>query len=180
MQYEFRGKTLQEVVRASLTEGRYGFHSKSFIDNTHMTCDQIESHIQRFQMEIEQSLDMIESLLQEIDDRTRALGNQARNAIIRLTFDVVLIASGVGNMVAAIRLFRAKSVMRGVTKLAVGAVDLSHNLDTGLSRFGALKEWIDIRSVQGNVDRHMDRVIRHSRSIDKLWKRYNAMACDRQ
>ena len=179
MQYEFRGKTLQEAVGKSLGRDNL-FSGKSFISNTHMTCDQIGSHIQRLQSEIEQSLDVVESLVQEVEDRTRALGNQARRAAIGLAVDVALIASGVGNMVTAIRAFRAISAARGAGKIAFGAIDLSRNLDTGLSRFDALKEWIDIRSVQGNVDRHMDRVVRHARAIDQLWERYETMACDRR
>jgi hypothetical protein len=145
-----------------------------------MTCDEIGSHIQRLQSEIEQSLDATQTLVEDIERRTRALGTQARDAAIGLAVDVVLIATGAGTLVAMIRGARAAFSAGAGALMLTEAVALARDIDTGLSRFEALQEWINIRRIRSQVTRHMDRVTRHARSIDQLWERYDTIACDRR
>lgn len=180
MQYETRGKTLQEAVGKAVGRKRYKVSQKNAISNTHLTCGQISSHIRRLQSEVEQSLDAMEALVEEVEDRTRTLGNDARNAAAGLVVDIALVAFGVSSMLVAIRSFKAASAIGGSALIAADAMGLSRDLSSGFSRLGALGEWIDIRSVQGQVDRHMDRVVRHARTLDQLWERYTTLRCDRR
>ena len=177
MQYEFRGRTVQEAVRNLLQRK----DQQPFSDRQVQRCRIIDAEIQRLNEDIDSAVATIASVSDDVKSRIEALGNQDTTAMIGLAFDAASLVFGLG---ALYRLARGVPTIANAAAASFGIIqgtsefrDIIVSIDSISPKLDAIREGIEISEPRQKLKSARDKIEYSKRKLGELSHGYKQNQC---
>ena len=171
MQYEYRGRNLNDVLRRSISQVQCKSGNRS-------DCDRISRLRTNHANNIEVILEEISDAVEEINRRAEELGKDFRDAALSTALDITILFTAGTALLRALRNASRIDYRLGVAGAGYGAIThLKNNLSEYEQRLQAYRKWRTISSLSNSISIQRMDLYRSISALSKLSSEWQKLGC---